>query len=80
MADRTTKFLLVAIAVALWGLLLRPALTPIPAAAQNDAREGGLVVAGSDVYFHFNGNIFHFNRALALQNRALRRTYASAQP
>jgi hypothetical protein len=33
MTDRTTKLVLISIALALWGLLLRPALTPIPAKA-----------------------------------------------
>jgi hypothetical protein len=34
MTDRMTKMLLVLIAVALWGLLLRPLMTPLPAVAQ----------------------------------------------
>lgn len=43
--DRTTKLLLTAIALALWGLLMRPSLTPIPARAAGG--EGGqLVVVG----------------------------------
>jgi hypothetical protein len=70
MMDRTTKFLLVAVAVALWGLLLRPAFTPIPAQAQNGGSDSGLVVSGDTVYFHRSGHLFQFNRALVLQNRA----------
>ena len=45
MTDRTTKLLLFCIALALWGLLMRPTFTPIPAkAAGTDA--GQLVVVG----------------------------------
>jgi hypothetical protein len=43
--DRTTKMLLAAVALALWGLLMRPTFTPIPAKAAGG--EGGqLVVVG----------------------------------
>jgi|SRR5437899_2747824 len=34
MLDRTTKILLTLIVLGLWGLLLRPVFTPIPAGAQ----------------------------------------------
>lgn len=34
LTDRSTKVLLVLIAVALWGILLRPVFTPAPAQAQ----------------------------------------------
>jgi hypothetical protein len=45
MADRTTRFLLFCIALALWGLLLRPAFTPIATkAAGSDG--GQLIVVG----------------------------------
>ena len=37
MQDRGTKLLLLAIALALWGLLLRPAFTPNAAQAQSTA-------------------------------------------
>lgn len=37
--DRTTKMLLALIEMALWGLILRPALTPVPAQAQGAAAE-----------------------------------------
>jgi hypothetical protein len=46
MTDRTTKLLLFCIALALWGLLLRPAFTPITASAQGSG-DGQLVVVGS---------------------------------
>jgi hypothetical protein len=44
--DRTTKLLLAAIALALWGLLMRPAFTPIPAKAAG-GEGGNLVVVGT---------------------------------
>ena len=44
--DRTTKTLLVLIAVALWGLLLRPLLTPAPAHAQSRKVQYGFINGG----------------------------------
>jgi hypothetical protein len=44
--DRTTQLLLLCIALALWGLLLRPAFTPVTANAQGSSG-GQLVVVGS---------------------------------
>jgi hypothetical protein len=41
MTDRTAKALLVAIAVALWGILLRPLFTPAPVQAQRNGPAGG---------------------------------------
>jgi hypothetical protein len=41
MSDRTTKFLLILIAIALWGLLLRPALAPTPTHAAEAAAPSG---------------------------------------
>lgn len=38
MNDRTSKVLLLAIAIALWGLLLRPLATPLPVQAQGEQR------------------------------------------
>lgn len=37
MQDRTTQVLLALIAIALWGLLLRPSFSPAPAEAQGKA-------------------------------------------
>src|SRR3712207_4651250 len=42
--DRTTKTLLVLIAIALWGILLRPLLTPTPAQAQSRRVQYDIVV------------------------------------
>src|SRR5690349_15250458 len=44
MIDRTTKLLLGVIGLALWGLLLRPVITPLTTHAQD-----GILVAGSSV-------------------------------
>jgi hypothetical protein len=72
MADRTTKFLLVAIALALWGLLLRPTITPIPAQAQGEGSSttSSLVVTDRDVYFRSGYNIYRFERNLQLKDQA----------
>jgi hypothetical protein len=43
--DRTTKLLLAATVLALWGLLMRPTFTPIPAKAAG-VEGGQLVVVG----------------------------------
>jgi hypothetical protein len=43
--DRTTKLLLFCIALALWGLLMRPAFTPMPVKAEGSS-SGQLVVVG----------------------------------
>jgi hypothetical protein len=73
MMDRTTKFLLVAIALALWGLLLRPTVTPTPAQAQDagGGSSGGMVVTGQDVYLRAGTSIFRFDRALQPKDRAV---------
>lgn len=71
MADRTTKFLLLVIALALWGLLLRPTLTPIPAQAQGqDSGNYGLIVDSGDVYLRVVNNIYRFGRDLQLKDTA----------
>jgi hypothetical protein len=63
--DRTTKLLLAAIALALWGLLMRPTFTPIPIRA---AESGGehLIVSGEGtatrVYLYGPGaRLFRFD-------------------
>jgi hypothetical protein len=71
--DRTTKFLLIVIALALWGLLLRPSVTPIPALAQeggNGGTSGGMVVTDRDVYLRVGSSIFRFERNLQLKDQA----------
>jgi hypothetical protein len=63
--DRTTKLLLAAIALALWGLLLRPAFTPIPTRAA-EADSDHLVVTGEGqatrIYLYGPGaRVFRFD-------------------
>ena len=67
--DRTTKILLLAIAVGLWGLLLRPAFSPAPAQAQAaaGAQPAGVPAltvareqAGDRVFLAQDGNVFIF--------------------
>jgi hypothetical protein len=54
MIDRTTKLLLAAIALSLWGLLLHPLLRPTPIAAGSAAAgppvENGIAADGRWVY------------------------------
>jgi len=45
MTDRTTKLLLVCIALALWGLLMRPTFTPMSVKAEGSS-SGQLAVVG----------------------------------
>jgi hypothetical protein len=59
MADRTTKALLALIVLALWGLLLRPALTPVPTQAADDQPGQTMVVTNNGVYvFTRSGHVF----------------------
>ena len=77
MQDRTTKLLLFAIALALWGFLLRPVFAPNPAQAQSSdpafQGDGRMILAGDALYlYHADGNVYKFDRNLNLQQRALR--------
>jgi hypothetical protein len=89
MTDRTTKLLLISIALALWGLLLCPAFTPIPArAAGSDG--GQLVVVGAGqnarVFLLDAGNrVYRFSsNDLSVQARAVfdpaKETYVNHTP
>ena len=89
MTDRTTKFLLVCIALALWGLLMRPAFTPIPAKAAG-SDNGQLVVVGEGpalrvFLFGPGGRLYRFSpddlsvRAHAVFD-AVKETYVSHTP
>ena len=75
MTDRTTKLLLGLIVLALWGLLLRPALTPLPAKAAPDAPAGatnGMVVTDRGVYLYSSdGSLYLFDQSLNLRARAI---------
>jgi hypothetical protein len=78
MLDRTTKLLLAVIAAALWGLLLRPALSPTPAQAQvgytpfPSSSAARFVVDNGDIYLYDGfGRVYHFDRSLNLLGRAV---------
>lgn len=62
MADRTTRILLSLIAVALWGLLLRPVVSASPTLAAPQASSGQALVYGSDnnVYVLQDGRLYKF--------------------
>jgi len=78
MLDRTTKLLLFAVALALWGLLLRPALNPAPARAQSTATDGtaatdGVIYTPNGIIFSpGDGNLYKFDLNLNQQARALK--------
>jgi hypothetical protein len=59
MADRPTRLLLTLIALALWGLLLRPLLAPTPGiaagASPRPSRAPALAVSGATVYLAQDG-------------------------
>ena len=64
--DRTARTPLWLIALALWGLLLRPALVSTPARAQDagapaPARCCMQVVNGGLYLYHQNGNVYRFD-------------------
>jgi hypothetical protein len=76
MFDRTTKMLLATIALALWGLLLRPVFTPVPIHADTAPAAPNpnpvFTVTDKGLYlYHSDGNIYLFNPSnLALMSRA----------
>ena len=84
MLDRTTKLLLFAIALALWGVLLRPAFAPSPAQAQSTETgaqsAGRMILTADSLYlYHEDGNVYKFDRNLNLQQRALRQFDAASR-
>jgi hypothetical protein len=85
MQDRTRKLLLFAIALALWGFLLRPAFSPNPAQAQGSDTgvqgAGRMILTGDALYlYHADGNVYKFDRNLNLLQRALRQVEAVRSP
>jgi hypothetical protein len=73
--QRTTMVLLSLLVIGVWGLLLRPAATPIPVRAQNGSSNSsgfGLVATASGIYLCTpSGYVYHFAHDLTLQDRAL---------
>ena len=74
MTQRTTMVLLVLLVIGVWGLLLRPAVTPIPVHAQNGdvtASDRALIFTVNGVYLYApNGNVYRFGYDLTLHDRA----------
>jgi hypothetical protein len=73
MTQRTTMVLLLLLVSGVWGLLLRPAVTPIPIQAQNGGSSSGygLISTTTGLYLHSpKGYIFHFGADLTLRDRA----------
>src|SRR5437870_197568 len=74
MTQRTTMVLLVLLVIGVWGLLLRPAVTPIPVHAQNGdvtASDRALIFTANGVYLNApNGNVYRFGYDLTLHDHA----------
>lgn len=86
--DRTVKLLLFSIALALWGLLLRPAFTPVPVNAQGSS-SSELVVVGegqlAGLFLLRQGDLYRFSpNDLSLQAKAVydpaKQTYVNHAP
>jgi hypothetical protein len=86
MKNRSTQLLLFAIALALWGLLLRPVLAPAPARAQSSNLDGtvatnGVVYTPTGIFFSpGDGNLYKFDLSLNLQARAVKGFDNNGQP
>ena len=74
MTQRTTMVLLLLLVIGVWGLLLRPAVTPLPVQAQNgdgNSPVRGLISTNSGLYLYTpGGNIIHFTNSLIVLDRA----------
>jgi len=75
MTQRITMVLLLLLVIGVWGLLLRPVVTPLPVQAQNGGNTGGgsgLVAASYGLYLYTpNGYVYHFAPDLSIQDRAI---------
>ena len=73
MTQRTTVVLLFLLVIGVWGLLLRPAVTPSAVEAQNAAGNGSdLVPTSTGIYYHTpNGYLYRFSADLTLLDRAV---------
>jgi len=75
MTQRTIMVLLLLLVIGVWGLLLRPAVAPIPVQAQNGGSNtagSGLVAAYSGLYLYTPaGYIYHFAPDLSIRDRAV---------
>src|ERR1041384_3555115 len=73
MTQRITQILLLLLVIGVWGLLLRPAVTPLPVQAQDGGSNGsGLVSTSTGLYYHTpNGYLYRFSADLTLLDRAV---------
>jgi hypothetical protein len=74
MTQRTTWVLLVLLVIGVWGLLLRPAVTPVPVRAQNGdvtALDRAFIFTTNGVYLYApSGNVYRFGYDLTLKDHA----------
>jgi hypothetical protein len=82
MRQRTLVVLLLLMGVGVWGLLLRPAVTPVPVLAQDGGSSGSRLVSTGTGLYHYspNGYIDRFSADLTLLDRAIPTLRASATP
>jgi hypothetical protein len=73
MTQRMTTVLLLLLVLGVWGLLLRPAITPMPVQAQDGGTHGsGLTTTSNGLYYTTpNGYIYRFAPNLTLLDRAV---------
>jgi hypothetical protein len=73
MTQRMTTVLLLLLVLGVWGLLLRPAITPIPVQAQDGGTRGsGLITTSNGLYYAASsGYIYRFAPNLTLLDRAV---------
>jgi hypothetical protein len=73
MTQRLTTVLLLLLVLGVWGLLLRPTMTPIPVQAQDGGSHGsGLITTQNGLYYASpNGYIYRFAPNLTLLDRAV---------
>jgi hypothetical protein len=74
MTQRTTTLLLFLLVIGVWGLLLRPAVTPIPVHAQTGdvpTADRALLFTTNGVYLYApTGNVYRFGYDLTLKDHA----------
>lgn len=74
MTQRTTIVLLLLLVIGVWGLLLRPVVTPVPVQAQNgdvSPSDRALMFTTNGVYLYApNGNVYRFGYDLTPHDHA----------
>jgi hypothetical protein len=75
MTQRTTTVLLLFLVIGVWGLLLRPIITPQPVHAQDNGAaisSKGLLFTTNGLYLYGpNGGVYHFDYDLTPRDHAL---------